>query len=584
MTTTQDAPIAQSGGTTVDPIDFSVIVSSLGGIVREMNNSIYRTGYSTAIRESQDASCGILTVDGRLLGQFAAVPAHMGAYPAILRGLLDRYRLDEMEPGDTFIMNQPYMGGNAHVPDMATASPVFYQGKIVAFCANIAHKSDLGAMVPGGGSAQATEIYHEGTLFPPIKYVAAGKVVRQVEEILRANSRTPDLVIGDLNGQVGAARIGVRQLVALIDRYGLDTVLATAEELFDRTERRVRMELESWPDGVAEAEGFLDNDGIRLDLPIRIHVRIEKRGGTILFDFSGSQEQSGGAVNIRPPLVKACCYYALIGLIDPSMPNNDGLQRVVETRFREGTVLNPTFPAAVNIYMYTLLMTTEVILKALSQFVPDRISAAWGTGAGMTIAHRQTRTGQSYVQYELFGSGSGGRAGKDGNTGVHIHLSNCRVTPVEILEAEFPVRVERFDLVQDSGGPGQWRGGLGFQRQYRLLGEQATWSIRSDRHDYEPWGIREGLGGKPGRHLVAPDTAEEKQVPARYGGHRMKQADAVRLETAGGGGYGNPRERNPELVLADVRNGYVSIESAERDYGVRIQATPNGDYQIAGRN
>ena len=558
---------------TVDPIDYAVIVSGLAGIVREMQNSIYRTGYSTAIRESQDASCAILTSDGRVMGQFDAVAAHLGAYPAILRGLLDRYDLSEMEPGDTFIMNQPYESGNAHVPDMATATPVFYAGKVVAFCANIAHKSDLGAMVPGGGSAQATEIYHEGILFPPLKYLTAGTVVRQVEEILRANSRTPELVLGDLNGQVGAARIGVRQLVALIDRYKLETVQATAEELFNRTERRVRIELERWPDGVAEADGYLDNDGIRLDQPIYIHVRVEKRGGSISFDFSKTQEQSGGAINIRPPLVRACCSYALVALIDPTLPNNAGLARVVETHFREGTVLNPTFPAAVNIYMYTLLLTTEVIMRALGQFVPERVTAAWGTGAGMTIAHRQTRTGQSYVQYELFGSGTGGRQGRDGITGVQAHLSNCRVTPIEILESEFPIRVERFELVPDSGGPGEFRGGLGYLRQYRLLGEQGTWSIRSDRHDYQPWGIRGGLPGRSGRHLVGPETSDEKQVPARYGGHRLKQDDTIRVETAGGGGYGDPRKRDRERVLTDVRNGYVSRESAERDYGVTIDQT-----------
>ena len=564
----------------VDPIDYAVIISGLGGIVREMQNSIYRTGYSTAIRESQDASCAILTADGRVMGQFDAVAAHLGAYPAILKGLLDRYALSDMQPGDTFIMNQPYMGGNAHVPDMATATPVFYDGSVVAFCANIAHKSDLGAMVPGGGSAQATEIYHEGILFPPVKYVARGQVVRQVEEILKANSRTPDLVLGDLNGQVGAARIGVRQLVALIDRYGLDKLQATADELFDRTERRVRMELESWADGVAEADGYLDNDGIMLDRPIYIHVRIHKHGGAIAFDFSKTQEQSGGAVNIRPPLVRACCSYALVALIDPTLPNNAGLARVIETRFRDGTVLNPTFPAAVNIYMYTLLLTTEVIFKALGRFVPERVAAAWGTGAGMTIAHKQTRTGQSYVQYELFGSGTGGRRGRDGITGVQAHLSNCRVTPIEILESEFPIRVERFELVRDSGGPGQWRGGLGYLRQYRLLGEQGIWSIRSDRHDYRPWGIRGGLDGGCGRHLVGPDTPDERRVPARYGGHRMRQGDTIRLETAGGGGYGDPRARDPEAVLRDVRNGYVSPHSAERDYGVALEHTSDG-YQLA---
>ncbi|MFN0070190.1 MAG: hydantoinase B/oxoprolinase family protein, partial [Chloroflexota bacterium] len=491
--------------------------------------------------------------------------------PAIIRGLLDRHSLSSMHPGDTFVMNHPYFGGNAHVPDVAVVTPVFDGDDLVAFCANMAHKTDLGAMVPGGGSAQATEVFHEGLLLPPVKLIDRGQMVTQVEDIIRANTRTPEMVIGDLSGQLGANRIGVRRFTALLEKYGRATVLATAEELFNRTERRVRMELAKWPDGVAEAGAYLDNDGIRLDQPIYIHVRVEKRGESIHFDFSKTQDQSGGAINIRPPLVRACCYYALICLTDATLPNNDGLARVVETTFRDGTVLNPRYPAAVNIYMYTLLLTTELILKALSQFAPNRVTAAWGPGGGMTIAHRAMRTGQSYVQYELHGSGMGARPGKDGVNGVHIHLANCRVTPVEIIESEFPVRLNEFNLVPDSGGAGQWRGGLGYVREYQLLGEEATWSIRSDRHDYQPWGIHGGADARSGRHAVQPGTAEEKIVPARYGGHKLKRGDVVRVETGGGGGYGEPRHRSDEDVLADVRNGYVSSEAAERDYGVKVQ-------------
>lgn len=556
------------GSRTVGPVDYAVITSSLSGVVREMQESIYRTGYSTAIRESQDASCGVLTADGSLVGQHTVLATHMGAFPASVRGLLQRYPASEMRPGDAFIMNHPYLGGNAHVPDLVAVAPVFAEGDLIAFCANVAHKTDLGAMVPGGGTAQATEVYHEGLLLPPVKYVSEGRVVGQVEEILRANSRTPELVLGDLNGQVGANRLGARRLQALAERYGAQTLAGVAAQLFDRTERRVRMALEQWPDRSCEVEACLDNDGIRLDEPVRLHVRVEKRGGSIHFDFSGSQDQSRGAVNIRPPLVRACCYYALVALIDPTLENNEGLARVVETTFREGSVLNPTFPAAVNIYVYTLALTTEIILKALGELVPERVAAASGSGGGMTMAHRRTRTNQDYVQYELFGSGGGGRPGADGLNGVQPHVVNGRITPIEILESEFPVRVERFELIPDSGGPGQWRGGLGFLRQYRVLGDGAIWSIRSDRHVYQPWGIRGGHGGRPGRHLLHPGEAEERQVPARYGGHVLQTGETIRVETSGGGGYGDPLGRARSEVLSDLRNGYVSAESAARDYGV----------------
>jgi N-methylhydantoinase B len=553
---------------TVDPVEYSVVTNSLTGIVREMQNSIFRTGYSTAIRESLDASCGILTADGRLVGQYAVLATHMGAFPACVAGLLACVSVREMEPGDAYVMNHPYLAGNAHVPDMAVVTPVFDGADVVAFCANLAHKSDLGAIVPGGGSAQATEVYHEGLLLPPLAYVKRGEVVPQVEAILAANSRTPELVLGDLNGQLGANRLGAQRFGALLDKHGRETVLDVAEELFDRTERRVRMELQRWPDGAAEAEAYLDNDGIRLDQPVHLHVRVEKRAGQISFDFSRTQDQSGGAINIRPPLVRACCYYALVGLIDPTLPNNDGLARTVTTLFREGTVLNPRFPAAVNIYMYTLLLTTEIVLKALGQFVPRRVMAACGTGAGMTIAHRDRRSGASLVQYELFGSGTGARLGKDGVTGVQVHVSNCRVTPIEIVESEFPVRVERFELVQDSGGAGQWRGGLGYRREYRLLGDEAVWSVRADRHVYSPWGVLGGADGLPGRHEVQLGMPDERQVPSRYGGHRLRRGDTVVVQTNGGGGYGDPRRRDPERVREDVRNGYVTASAARQVYGV----------------
>jgi N-methylhydantoinase B len=223
----------------------------------------------------------------------------------------------------------------------------------------------------------------------------------------------------------------------------------------------------------------------------------------------------------------------------------------------------------VNIYMYTLLLTTEIVLKALGQLVPERIMAACGTGAGMTIAHRDPNTGGSLVQYELFGSGTGGRLGKDGVTGVQVHVSNCRVTPIEIVESEFPVRIERFELVPDSGGAGQWRGGLGYRREYRLLGAEALWSVRSDRHIYSPWGVLGGTDGLPGLHAVQPGTPDERQVPSRYGGHPMRNGDTVLVQTNGGGGYGDPLRRDPDRVRQDVRNGYVSAAAAVRSYGVR---------------
>ncbi len=555
----------------VDPITLQVIQARLAGIVQEMQNSLFRTGFSTIVRESQDASCAILNCNGEVVAQHVVLPLHMGAFPACAQGILKHYPPSEIYEGDAFITNHPYLGGSPHAPDMAVLTPIFYRGNWVGFAANMAHKSDIGGTVPGSGSGQAREIFQEGLHLPPVKYVSRLQPVKEIESIITANSRTPELVIGDLRGQVGSNRLGERRVSELMDRYGKETVLASTEQLSSYTESIVRRAVASWPDGDAEAEGFIDHDGIDLDHPIRVYIAVEKRGEQIHFDFSRSGDQTKGPANIRPPLVQACCAYALICLVDPYLPINQGLARVVKTTFREGSVLHPRFPAAVNTYMPTAHVVVEAIFKALGHFVPEKRIAGGSGSAAIVLGGQGTGGKRAYVHYEIFSGGTGARWGKDGVAATAFHLSNCKTAPVEIIESEFSTRVERFELMRDSGGAGCWRGGLGFVREYRIFQDEVRFSLRTDKHRIEPWGHEGGRPGGKGSCIINPGAQEEKRLPSRFGDYVLKRGDLLRLERPGGGGMGNPRERPLQLVLEDARQGYVSMESAKLAYGVALE-------------
>jgi N-methylhydantoinase B len=563
----------------VDPITLQVIQARLAGIVQEMQNSLFRTGYSTIIRESQDASCAILNTQGEVIAQHVVLPLHMGAFPACAAAILKTFALDEIHPGDAFIINHPYLGGSPHAPDMGVFTPIYYENAWVGFAANMAHKSDIGGTVPGSGSGNAREIYQEGLHLPPVKFMAELKPVKEIAAMIAANSRTAALVIGDLRGQVGAARLGERRIGELMQRYGKATIMESTEMLSAYTEHRVRRTISAWPDGESEGESFVDHDGIDLSKPIRIHVKVTKTGDRLHFDFSGSSDQTQGPANIRPPLVRAACAYCLVALVDRFLPINQGLARVVDATFRDGSVVNPRFPAAVNTYMPTALTAAEAILRALARFVPDKRIAGGSGSAALVLGGRDAQSNRAYVHYEIFSGGTGARSGKDGVSATAFHLSNCKTAPIEIIESEFPTRVERFEMIPDSGGAGEWRGGLGFVRDYRILADDVRFSMRTDKHAIAPFGSDDGRAGGKGACVINSEAKDAKHLPSRFGDHRLQYNDTIRIERPGGGGLGDPRRRPVDKVVEDVRQGYVSIARAMTDYGVAVQIA-NGDAQL----
>ena len=392
----------------VDPITYQTIFNSIAAIVDEMEYQMYRSAYSTIIRESLDASCAILTKDGHLIAQHAYLPLHLGVFPRVIESVFENYRLDDISEGDAFILNHPYHGA-PHLPDLATVFPIFYKGEIVAFCCNMAHKSDMGGMVPGSGTSQATEIYQEGLHLPAIKYWNQGKVVREVERIIEANSRTPRLVIGDIRTQIGASRIGSERLRVLFDRYGVKTINTFVERLFDSTERQLRWHLAQWEDKTVEAEGFIDGNGIDNDTRVRLHARVTVKGENICFDLSGCDAQQAGPVNIRPPLVRSAVHYALICMTDKTIPNNHALNNVAEVKLKERTVVHPVIPAPASCYMQTALKLTEVLLHALAEFNPKKAVADTGGDGALIFGGRRAETGAVYIQYEILGSLGGGQ-------------------------------------------------------------------------------------------------------------------------------------------------------------------------------
>jgi N-methylhydantoinase B len=551
----------------IDAVELEIIRASLDGIVQEMQNSLFRTGFSTIVRESQDASCALMGPDGEVIAQHVVLPLHIGAFPACCAAVLRTY--DDIEEGDAFLINHPYEGGSPHAPDMAVITPAFFNGELMGFCGSIAHKSDIGGPVPGSCSGQAKETFNEGLHLPAVRYQRAFQRNTEIERIIAANSRTPELVLGDIRGQLGSSRLGEQRLIELISKFGRDESVACFARLLQLAELKMRAAISEWKDGRYKAERFVDDDGVDLEKPVRIHVVVEKKGDRLHFDFTGSADQTKGPANIRPPLVKAAVGYVLISLVDPHIFINSGLLRAFTIDVREGSVMNPRFPAPVNTYNPTVHALVEALYGALTDIVPGMARADGCGSRSIILGGRSTYTGKGYVQYEILGGGGGARALKDGASGTSVNQSNAKIAPIEIIESEFPTRVQRFELIPDSGGAGKFRGGLGIRREYINL-EDARFSIRSTKHIIAPNGNAGGGKGRTGDIIVNPDTDAAKRLPTRYADYPLKAGDQFRLDTPGGGGLGTAGERDIALVLRDVREGYVSLEGARRDYGVAI--------------
>src|SRR5215475_4735526 len=549
----------------MDAITIQILRNKIASLVDEMHYHFYRSGYSTIIRESRDFSCVILDRDGRLI---VAPPMffHAPVYRHLVGRILDVYgKTNAIGEGDVFVSNHPYEGGLPHVSDMAFVAPVFADGQIVAFSGSIAHKADVGGAVPGSTSANATELYHEGLLLPPVKIWESGKPAPDIERIILTNSRQPALMRGDIHAQIAVTQMGAARVKELCSRFGASTVTDAFAAILRGAADELAAAIAKLPAGTAAAEGFLDSDGVVVDKPIKLAVTIAIKDGLAHFDFSGSDPQAKGPVNLRPSMVEACVFYALIGSLGPNLHFNDGMREVVRLTYAPRTITNAEPPAPVSNYQMVNLKLVDVILEALAHFHPARAIANAGSSSALTIAWSKGRPGQSTMQYEIMGSAYGGGMGHDGTSATATHLSNLHITPIEILESEFPCRITRFELVPDSGGAGEWRGGLSLLREYELL-ENATVIRRYDKSRFPPSGIAGGTAGRGARFVIRLATAQEYETPSS-GRYEMQAGERFLWQSAGGGGWGDLHRRERVAVARDVAEGYVSVGGAKKDHG-----------------
>ncbi len=569
--------------TNMNPIDLEVIYQSTLQIARELTLNMLRTGYSTIIKESQDFTFAIFDAQGRMVAQGIPQPLHIGPVAAQVNEI--RRRFPDAAPGDAFIVNHPYEACQNHSTDITIVTPLFVGERLVGYIGNTAHKPDLGGKVPGTNAGDATDIFQEGLLIPPMRILRRGALIREIETVICANTRTPEVTWGDISAQINTNTYGLTRFGELFGKYGTDKVLACWQAWMDICERELRQEIAKLPEGRYGPEtDYLDDDGIDLDKPYRISATLEVKGDTLHFILD-SDAQARGPINLRPCVSRNFIQCLVKMVFIPRLPVNDGLSRPVQVSYPpEGSLLNPRFPAPVNMYVRPSQVTTSVAIRALARAVPGRVPAP-GSAAGGSIssAGRHPQTGRWYSQYEILSGGTGARPNSDGVSAMDELVVNVMNTPVEAVETEFPVRVERYELAQDSGGPGTFRGGLGVRRQWRILADEAIINLRTDRFKFSSPGI---FGAKPALASAASvnsDDAAARPLTSKVAGLRLKKDDVLTLQFAGGGGWGDPRERPAERVQRDVACGYVSRQAARDAYGVAVNDDLSIDPEATAR-
>jgi N-methylhydantoinase B len=552
----------QHGASTVmDRITLEVIGSALLTVAEEMGEALIKASYSSNIKERQDCSTAVFNLRGEVIAQAEHIPMHLGSLIMIVEETLKRYPVAAMREGDVFIGNDPYTGGSTHLPDITVASPVFHEGRPVGFVANIAHHAD-------GSGRETRTIYDEGLRIPPIRVVEAGVLREDVMELLLLNFRLPRERRGDFRAQFAANRIGAERLRELYARYGRETCEAAMDELLAYGERKIRAALRRVPDGVYAFEDWMDDDGAGgPPVPVRVCITVE--GDHVTLDFAGTGPQVPGDINVVYLALVATVYYALKALLDATIPANGGFYRAIRVVAPEGSIVNAVPPAPVAWRTQTCQRIADVVFGALAPALPAEVIAATnGANSAWVWSGVDPRTGQYYVYLETIGGGSGARARKDGLDGVQVHITNTSNLPVECLEMEYPLLVEEYSLIPDSGGPGRARGGLGLRRTIKVLGGEAVFLGTLDRGRFAPWGLFGGREGGKGALVLDTGTPDEQFLGGKIAGFRLREGAAVTIITPGAGGYGPPAERERALVARDVREGKVSPEVARDVYGL----------------
>jgi N-methylhydantoinase B len=560
----------------VDPITLEVIRNRFIAASRDIRRVVERAAYSPILYEVIDFSCALLDAEANLIAETPGLPIFLANLSYSVRATYETIGRENIKPGDVILCNDPYNGGYTHCPDIVVLCPAFHDGTIRGWAAFRGHTVDMGGIYAGGWYSNTTEVYQEGFRLPPVKIVVEGKPNDDVFRLIRANTRVPDSVLGDVRAMIAGVRTGAQRLLDVIDKYGLETTRAAIDEILEQGAKLARAALADIPAGTYSAEAVLDGDGnddAPLSQKLLLKMTITVTGDRMIVDFTGTSPQSIGPMNTPEPSTISAARYGFKIVTTPFVPSNEGSFRPLELIIPDGSILKPGFPAATAMWPTPITTIPDLMLRALAPAIPERVRGGhFGDSMANFIYGFDPRTGGYYVCAEGDAGGYGGQYNRDGSCALFsMALGDTYNMPLEVAEVRFPFRAERFELAQDSGGPGKFRGGLGARRDYRILGHDAGMTVTTDRALYTPpWGVFGGESGRPSvTRLYRADGREESW--RKVSNLPLKDGDLVSFQTGGGGGYGSPLGRDPEMVLWDAINGYISLHSAREHYGVVIR-------------
>lgn len=553
--------------TITDPFTFELFKNAIYSLSDEMALTVFRTAYSGVLKGGMDYSTALCDAEGKTIAQGLTQPCHLGSIPTAMNSIMRHYG-NAMQPGDVFIMNDPFDGG-MHLPDIFIIKPVYYADQRIAFAATVCHHTDVGGRVAGSNAADSTECYQEGLRIPPLKLFDAGRRDDTIWKMIEKNVRVPILVQGDLRAQLSACHIGESGLFELLRQHGVEAARSYFADIIEYTERLARAAICELPDGRFDFEDWLDDDGIDFDLPIRLRVTLHKEGDHLYADWDGTSPQVKGALNCTLSFTEAAVYTAVKSVLPGDIPANEGFFRTVTVTAPPGTIANCVLPAATAARALTGFRQLDCCFGALAKMLPDRVCAASdGGNVGVSVGgYREDRS--PFVHVDFHCGAWGGRPWADGLQGNANLFSNLSSHSTEVIESDGSLRIRSFEFITDSAGAGKFRGGVSFRRDYELREVEGMMQIRNDRCTTFPFGLYGGMAGKPGRNVLNPDTAREQPLPGKVT-RTIHSGDVFRYEQAGGGGWGDPLVREPARVLHDVRNEYVSREAALAEYGVVI--------------
>lgn len=550
-----------------DPVMMEVLSNRLLSITEDMAIHMMKSSFSAQIKERRDFSVGLFDRGGRLIAQGTHIPLHLASLIGSMEAILRTFEPSSFEEGNAYICNDPYLSGGSHLPDISIVSPIFWRGELVGFAANIGHHSDIGGSVPGSTSAMAKTLFEEGIRIPAVRIAHRGDIDENVLALVASNSRLPEERRLDLNVQILTNLRGGNAYCQVLDQSGLESVRSAVDSIIHYTSARLQSRIAALAPGAHTFTTYLDDDGYGGD-PLPITATVERVGAELIIDFAGTGPQARGALNVPNSAVRATVYYCVKAMLDPELLPNSGMFDGIVIRTPEGTIVNPEFPAAVGARSITTQKIAGAVVGALNGLVLEEQRIASSNDVLPSILFSgKVAGGGVYVSGETLGGGGGALFDLDGMSAIHVHCTNTLNMPTEALENEFPLMIDEYSLVEDSGGAGRQRGGLGIARQFRALHDHTIMNCRSDSHKRGAAGMEGGHAGGLARLIRNAGTDHEEELNSKVAGVILRAGDTVRIQTPGGGGFGDPAERELLAIARDIQDGVVSKAAAELDYG-----------------